>query len=90
VIKKSLKGLNTFGSFVRLVELCRGSLLESGQRIAMKRIKSYDDEEGYVRRTCDVIEENTDEPLGNFTGLYNKDGKPLFRPKEKIGFKAWK
>jgi hypothetical protein len=52
--------------------------------------KLYDDNEGYVRSTCEVVEEKTDEPIGNFTGLFNKDGKPLFRPKEKIGFKIWK
>ena len=56
----------------------------------MRKTTSWDDEEGYVRRTCDVIEEKTDEPHGNFTGLYNKDGNPLFRPKERIGFKTWK
>jgi hypothetical protein len=85
-----MKGQSIHTLSVLSVELCHGTLMGLGQRIVMKRIKSYDDEEGYVRRTCDVIEENTDEPLGNFTGLYNRDGKPLFRPKEKIGFKAWK
>jgi hypothetical protein len=58
--------------------------------ISWMKNKLYDDNEGYVRSTCEVVEEKTDEPIGNFTGLFNKDGKPLFRPKEKIGFKIWK
>lgn len=44
----------------------------------------------YSGYSCDIIEEKTDEPIGNFTGLFNKDGQPLFRPKERIGFKTWK
>jgi len=44
----------------------------------------------YAHVTSSVVEPDTDEPLGNFTGLYNHKGQPLFKPKEKIGFKTWK
>ena len=42
--------------------------------------------EGDIPQISSIIEENTDEPIGNFTGLYNRYGQPLFRPKNKIGF----
>lgn len=44
----------------------------------------------YSGYNMSIIEEETDEPIGNFTGLYSKEGRPLFRPKERIGFKTWK
>lgn len=34
-----------------------------------------------------VYNQDADTELGNFTGLYNNKGQPLFRSKEKIGFK---
>lgn len=45
----------------------------------------YDDW-GYSTPSIDIIEEKTDSPLGNFTGLFDMNGRPLFRPKERIGF----
>lgn len=51
---------------------------------------SVDFEYNYSGYNIDIIEEKTDEPIGNFTGLFNKEGQPLFRPKERIGFKTWK
>ena len=45
-----------------------------------------DGQYNYSGYNIDVIEEKIDEPIGNFTGLYNRYGQPLFRPKNKIGF----
>ena len=45
-----------------------------------------DEDWQYHNFDIEVVEERTDTPLGNFTGLYSAKGEPLFKPKNKIGF----
>ena len=48
-------------------------------------LDDYGDPHNYY---IDVVEEKQDTNLGNFTGLFDKEGRPLFRPKQKIGFRV--
>jgi hypothetical protein len=41
-------------------------------------------------KTIIVVEQDTDKPMGNFSGLFNHKGQPLFTPKQPIGFRLGK
>ena len=47
-------------------------------------------EDDYESSTIEVLEKETDNNLGNWSGLFDSRGNPLVRPKEKIGFKLRK
>jgi hypothetical protein len=57
----------------------------------LKAFDLDDDERfGLNLLTTKVFEMEADTELGNWTGLLNNKGQPLFREKERIGFKTWK